>query len=416
MKTQQHINISDKQKCSGCNACHEICPQHCISMSEDSVGALYPKVDISKCIECGACTKVCPFINPLKPLHPKACYAAININLKDRLKSSSGGVFVALAREVISKGGVVIGAVFTADWNVKHVAAETMEEVLSMMGSKYVQSDTQGTYSKAREYLNAGRSVLYSGTPCQIAGLKHYLKKDYSNLLAVEVICHGTPTPGIWQSYLDEIIIRPQGDGKIRFRPNSQLLKDGAHIESVNFRDKREGWKKFGFALSLVEACKGEENSVLHSIYQPFVQNEYMHAFLRNWSLRPSCYSCEAKSGKSQADLTIGDFWGVEKYSDLPFDDKGTSCVVVRSAKGAEAIRLSELNLTECKYTTVFEGNPSIEESVALSYNAKRFNRIFRKYGFCEAYNKMLHPSILYRFCRLIKRILRFLKSPHLRR
>lgn len=402
MLANKHISIIDKHKCSGCNACAEICPKQCISMEADKLGCRYPQVDVSRCIECGACLRVCPFINPAEPAIPQECYAAVNENTDERMRSSSGGVFIALARLVIAEGGVVFGAMFDAQWNVVHVAAETIEDVLPMVGSKYVQSNTSDTFAQAKAALEADRKVLYSGTPCQIAGLRHFLRKDYDNLLAVEVICHGVPVPTVWQSYLNEEAPRPHGDEKIRFR--TPLKDQNDRIAGVSFRDKRNGWKKYGFALRLAVACDSKKNSVSPSIYQPFKENAFMKAFLRNWSLRPSCYDCQAKSGRSHADLTIGDFWGVERHPELPDDDRGTSCVVVRSPKGADAIKLTELRLVGCDYTSVLKGNPSIEASVAETDRALRFMRLFLHHGFSKAFYKMEHPTFLYRCFNFAKR------------
>ena len=414
----KHIDISDKKKCCGCNVCAETCPKGCIEMLPDEMGAMYPHVDTKTCIECGLCVRVCPFENPSEPSQPIECYAAINKNEEERLASSSGGVFNELARRTIDRGGVVFGAVFAKDWSVVHTYAETMDDVLPMMGSKYVQSDTNGIFSHAKRFLEEGREVLFTGTPCQIAGLKHYLRKDYSNLLAVEVICHGAPMPGVWKAYLEETLARPKGvrDGKNTF---SVHLNETPVITGISFRDKRLGWKKYGLDLRLASDSGGEKKSVstsvntsdsCNSLYEPFTDNIYMKAFLCNWSLRPSCYACRAKGGTSQADMTIGDFWGVQNVEVVEDDDKGVSCVVCRTARGVVALReIETCRFTQVDYQTILRGNPSLEKSVILTDSAKRFQGQIPRMGYFRSFDKIAHPSIFIRGINSVKSKLKLL-------
>lgn len=354
-------------------------------MAEDEMGSKYPAVDTSICIECGACVKVCPFINPASSARPLQCFAAINTNENVRLNSSSGGVFKALAQEVLSRGGIVVGAVFNKDWEVEHLASENMAGVERMMGSKYVQSDTMDTFAQTRKHLVSERTVLYTGTPCQIAGLKHFLRKDYETLITVEVICHGAPERGVWRNYLREVLAFPpveRAGKKIQFS-TSYKREPAVVIDDIAFRDKRSGWKKYGFALS---------------IYQPFKENAFMKAFLRNWSLRPSCYVCQAKSGRSLADLTIGDFWGIERTDIMSDDDKGISAIVTRSEKGLHLLQQCEvLSLFECSYQDIVNSNPSIEKSVNLTGDARYFHKLFPKRGFTRTFNNIYQPSFFRR-------------------
>ena len=197
------IDIKEKNNCCGCSACVQICPKQCISMAADNEGFLYPQVNSAICIDCGLCEKVCPVINQSAPREPLVVYAAKNNNEDIRLKSSSGGIFTLLAEKVIEEGGVVFGAKFDADWNVVHDYTETIEGLAAFRGSKYVQSIIGDNFKTAKQFLNNGRKVLFSGTPCQIAGLKKYLRKEYDNLLTVDVVCHGVPSPMVWRDYLD---------------------------------------------------------------------------------------------------------------------------------------------------------------------------------------------------------------------
>ena len=171
-------------------------------MQADEEGFLYPKVDVSNCIDCGLCEKTCPFLASLETKQPLHTYAAVNPNEEDRYNSSSGGIFTMLVRETIDNGGVVYGAVFDWDWSVHHIAIEREEDIPLLQGSKYIQSVIGGSFKSAKEQLQSGRNVLFSGTACQIAGLKNYLRKDYDNLLTVDVVCHGVPSPMIWQDYI----------------------------------------------------------------------------------------------------------------------------------------------------------------------------------------------------------------------
>lgn len=399
--------------CSGCAACKEVCPKACITMEENAMGSKYPVVDTSKCIDCGSCVRVCPFINSAAEAAPVKCFAAVNRDDRVRLKSSSGGVFNALARSVVSFGGVVVGAVFDKDWMVEHVSAESMDGVARMMGSKYTQSDTLTTFAETRKHLLSGQTVLYTGTPCQIAGLNHYLRKNYDNLITVEVICHGVPERGVWREYLKELLVRPTGEraGKNTVL-QSPLKERDVVIDDISFRDKRNGWKKFGFALLPASACGGRQNSVLPSVYQPFKENAFMKAFLRNWSLRPSCYACKAKNGKSHADLTIGDFWGIERTDIIPDDDKGVSAIVCRSDKGmAVLLQCAGVEFVECSYADILKSNPSMEQSVTYTDDARAFHKHFPKRGFHNTLHSIEHPSLFRRAKLSLKyRISRFLK------
>lgn len=312
------INIKDKEDCVGCSACVQRCPQQCISLEEDAEGFVYPVVNKENCINCGLCEKVCPVLyqneSPKKPLQ---AYAAINPNEQIRLNSSSGGIFTMLAESVIKQNGVVFGASFDSEWNVRHEVIRTLDGLNWLRGSKYVQSNIGHTYSQTERLLKKGTCVLFSGTPCQIAGLKRFLRKDYDNLLTVDFICHGVPSPGVWRWYLS--------------CHNATFIKD------IKFRDKSEGWRNFRFVLEHTKTfADGKSNNIVLSSLKD--ENGFMKAFLNNISLRPSCYVCPCKSGKSNSDITIADFWGIENFDLNLDDDKGTSLVLANSIKGVHCI------------------------------------------------------------------------------
>lgn len=361
------IIITDKAKCCGCNACVQRCPKQCITMHEDEEGFLYPEVDVKDCIDCGLCEKVCPVLNQSESRLPLQVFAAKNKNEEQRLRSSSGGVFILLAERIIKQGGVVFGARFDKNWEVEHAFAETIEELQPLMRSKYVQSRIGNTYCEVEHFLKEGRQVLFVGTSCQIASLKNFLRKDYENLLAVDFICHGVPSPRVWRKYLEDI---KSECGKV----------SKSKISGVNFREKQLGgycWKKFGFVVRAKHTNMENEDSILLS--SDFEANTYMCGFLANLYLRPSCYQCPAKAGCSQSDLTIGDFWGIDKFRPDFDDDKGVGAVLVYSLKGEKILHALGLDIIPMSYSQVTDSNSSIYSSVALTHRRKRFWKFYLK-------------------------------------
>lgn len=312
------IQITDKHDCCGCWACIQRCPKQCISMKEDEEGFLYPKVDINLCINCELCEKVCPIHNPGVSLSPLKVYVAKNLDERIRKDSSSGGIFTLLAESIISKGGVVFGARFNENWNVIHDYTETIQGLANFRGSKYIQSQVGNAFSQVEQFLKQGRPVLFSGTPCQVAGLRRFLRAPYDNLFLVDFICHGVPSPRIWQQYLFETIMSV----------HNKDSKDGIQIEKISFRDKSFGWKRFSLSLSF--SCSGEA----HLIKEPLDKNEYLKGFQANLYLRPSCYFCKAKGWRSGSDITIADAWRIGGYMPDFDDDKGTSLVSILTTNG----------------------------------------------------------------------------------
>lgn len=341
MTVQDIIAEKGNQNCCGCSACLQRCPKHCIKLVEDEEGFLYPQVDEEACIKCGLCEKVCPILNQADKLPVQEVLAVKNPDEKERMNSSSGGVFLPLAREVINKGGVVFGAVYDESWEVHHVYAEKIEDVYPMMGSKYLQSKIENTFKDAERFLKQGREVLFVGSPCQIAGLRTYLRnKQYPNLLAVDFLCHGVPSPGVWRRYLAETYggydAKEQSRLQATAGKNSVLLSSlnaMSPIGDIKFRDKREsGWKKYRFVVLKKSASKADQNTVLSSDIH--YDNPFMRGFLSDIYLRPSCYACKCKNGVNHSDLTIADFWGINLIAPEFDDDKGVGLVLVNSSKG----------------------------------------------------------------------------------
>lgn len=395
------IQIKDKSACCGCAACVQRCPKQCIFLKEDKEGFLYPIVDKKTCIDCGLCEKVCPIINQNDSREPLKVYAAKHTDDEIRMKSSSGGIFTLLAEQIIDEGGVVFGARFDEYWEVMHDYTETKEGLAVFRGSKYVQSRIGNTYQQAENFLKQGRKVMFTGTPCQIAGLKRFLRKEYENLLAVDFVCHGVPSPKVWRMYLDETLAR-QGFEKNTVLSHAMLRQK--FIRSVEFRSKSTGWKKFSFALTLTKAtADGEENTVLLSTI--FTENPFMQAFLGDYILRPSCYKCVCKSGRSGADITIGDFWGIENVMPEIDDDKGISLVMTYTNIGLEYYHAVEHKFVEVSYKKALVGNSTIEESVNcdLKYRRLFWNLNDKINNISHVISKM-RPSFARRCIDFVKR------------
>ena len=393
------IQILDKSQCCGCTACVSICPKQCITMREDEEGFLYPVVDSSHCIDCNLCKKVCPELYPKEMREPLHVYAAKHKNEQVRLASSSGGIFTLLAEKIIDEGGVVFGVRFNNNWDVVHDYTETMEGLAVFRGSKYVQSYMGDCYLKAKSFLEQGRKVMFTGTPCQIAGLKNFLRKDYDNLLTVDVVCHGVPSPKVWQVYLDEIA-RKGGKNSVLSHP----IVEKTEINHIDFRSKSIGWKKYSFALTLSKAtADGEKNTVLLSSI--FTENPYMNAFLSNLSLRPSCYDCPAKAGKSGSDITIADFWGIEDVLPEFDDDKGISLVLSYSEKGGRWLAGLDCECIEVDYRSAQRMNPLISTSVSKPINrAFFFRQLIRKKNIRLALEDCSSDMFKKRVCRYLYR------------
>lgn len=325
------IEIKDKKECCGCQACVQACPKQCISFLMDNEGFFYPRVNAKDCIDCHLCEKVCPVKNENECIRPKYVIGAYNHNADERSKSSSGGIFILLAKQIIGEDGVVFGAVFDESWNVKHTYTETIEGIYPMLQSKYVQSNICASYIKVKNFLKQGKKVLFCGTPCQVLGLKKFLRKDYYNLITVDFLCHGVPSPGVWSKYVErEIFPLAQSATAGRNSVLNLSINTVSDISDIEFRDKSfYGWKKYGFVVRQKSPSKGDQNTVLLS--DSHYANPYMKGFLSDVFLRPSCYDCKCKNGRSGSDLTLGDFWCADKVDENIDDDKGLSLVLINN-------------------------------------------------------------------------------------
>ena len=386
------IEIIRKQDCVGCGACSQKCPVNCISLSVDEQGFLYPAVDKEKCIDCGLCDRVCPVINQSDENKPLAVFASYNADDKVREVSSSGGVFYEIASRVIDGGGIVFGAKFDADWSVVHGYSDKSEGIKEFQGSKYVQSRIGTAYRDAEEFLKSGRVVLFSGTPCQIAGLKLFLRKDWgTQLITVDIVCHGVPSPLVWKEYL-KTIERPKG---AEFGKNTVLssLNKMPVITGIMFRDKRLGWEKYGFSVRGAATDGSGKNSVSRPIcnsevtedtellFEPMYENLYMQGFLKDIYLRPSCYECPAKSCKSGADITLGDYWGIQNCHPELYDAKGVSLVMANTDNGLALLSRCRLKVYQTSYEDALNGNSALVKSVGCPLQSAEFWRKFQSRG-----------------------------------
>ncbi|MDY4079524.1 MAG: Coenzyme F420 hydrogenase/dehydrogenase, beta subunit C-terminal domain [Clostridium sp.] len=377
------IEIINKEECCGCYTCVSICPKNCISMKIDEEGFWYPEVNKDICIQCGLCEKKCPVIQN-EDVNDKEvnAYVAYSKNEKIRMKSSSGGLFAILAEEVLSEGGVVFGAAFNNKFLVHHVAIESMEDLKILQGSKYLQSEIGYTYKEAKKFLKQGRKVLFSGTACQIAGLKSFLGKDFDNLFTIDVLCHGVPSPKVWEKYINE-----------------KEKKYNASIKQIEFRNKTEGWKKFSVKMVFDDSQSYRKNLDI---------DDYMKLFLSNICLRPSCHNCKFKSLNRPSDITLGDCWGIENYMPNMDDDKGTSVVLTHSEKGREMLlNLTEkINLKEAEVDKVLSPTADSRKSVKSHCNRKKFFKYLNKDTDISKLVKLIQPSFMRKCIRKIKKII----------
>lgn len=296
--------------CSGCGACYSACTHHAITMREDPYGFLYPQIDESKCNDCGKCEKACPLLHDpsLKNIPVSDCLAVMAPD-EIRKVSSSGGIFTVLAAEILDRGGIVYGAAFDDKLKVRHIGIERPEDLERLRGSKYIQSDTGTIFRDVRSRLKSGRDVLFTGCPCQVAGLLSFLgDKDYPNLHTADLICHGVPAQKTFDKYVEE-----------NFRDR--------HITKFYFRDKCGQWINL-YQTALTD--DGNKQTI------PWQDSTYFSLFMHNVALRQSCHACHFAKMPRPGDLTIGDFWGIDGYDAALNDGLGTSVMLINNQKGRE--------------------------------------------------------------------------------
>lgn len=367
-----YLDTNNTSDCCGCGACAEVCPCGAISFVEGKDKAVYPRIDSLKCINCGKCRQVCAFQDyPIeKDAKNKKAYVAILKNEEDRLKSASGGAFVGIVEALKKKHTnlFVAGAVWQDDLSVKHEVS-TANDVDRFRKSKYIQSNTEGIFSKIKEKLNAGNAVLFSGTPCQVAELKYYLKRDYENLYTIDLVCHGVPGNSIFKKYISYL-----------------EKKYNKKVKEAGFRHKKKDFY-------------GEVHSDFTKIVlddgKTIIGNNKTDNYLRGFRLglyyRDSCYSCPYANPNRISDITIGDYWNIQKkYSEI-VDYTGVSCLVINTQKGQKIFdNLDELEIKETTMDYLLQSNSQL---IRPSKVHKNRNYFFGEYE-TKDFDELINSSI----------------------
>lgn len=393
------INIKNKIDCCGCNACGDICGKQAITFSTDKEGFWYPEVDIEKCVNCGLCDKVCPITNAedLKKndFERPLCYAAEHKNLEVVFDSTSGGLFSALADIMYKNGGYVGGAVFNEDFSVKQYISNDKEDLPRLRSSKYLQSHYDGFYRRVRELLMSGERVLVCGSPCQMAAMRSFLRKDYEKLIIVDYICRGINSPKVWRKYLD-----------------SYEERYGSPVVYAKAKSKEYGWRNLTQKVILADG---------RHMYETAEQSNFTKGYLRtNAYCRPSCYDCKFKGYPRISDITLADFWGIDKINKSMEKNLGTSLVMINSKKGAdyfESVK-KKINYFEVPFEKAEQGNPALNKSLSAPLvNREQFFEDLDKMSFLQLSNKYISgkPSFKTILKRILKYVFTIIKSTRLR-
>ncbi len=368
------IPYTSPKLCSGCGACVALCPKHALTLQRDREGFLYPTCNESLCIQCGLCRKRCAMKTPTPQSDPRA-FAAWHRDPKVRTASTSGGVFTALAQAMLTRRGTVYGAAFDAQLNVCHQRAEALESIAKMRGSKYVQSDLRDTFNRVQRDLQT-RSVLFTGTPCQCAALAATFNgRQPDGLILCDIVCHGTPSPKIWRAHLEAL---------------------GPHIRDYKFRSKIKGWHTHTEEVTY-ENGQSDHLSARSQLLRQL--------FYLNLTLRPSCYSCPFATQKRISDLTMGDFWGIQKSHPEWDSPMGVSLVLTQTAKGHALLKLCDtLELHEVALQDSLQ--PHLKAPAPMPQDRASFWRDFEKRGYLAAAQRHANFSYSLRLKGVIKRAL----------
>lgn len=380
------INIKNPIDCCGCTACESICPHNAIQMDADGLGFLYPKINNDLCVDCGLCYKVCKFKEeyiPIASFGQPEVYGVRHTEEKELIKSQSGAAFWAFAEHLLKEGYVIFGVGYGKDFHVMHKRVETIEKCQELRGSKYAQSDLRGIYKEIKLNLSNGEKILFTGTPCQVAGLKSYLpQRLQTNLLTIDLVCHAVPSPKIWEEYVKWI------EKKYK---NKVLATD--------FRNKRFGWHSHFETFQL----EGSANEIVRSTYRSF--------FYEHLSVRESCANCKFTNLRRPGDLTIGDYWGWEKHFSDWNDNKGVSLLLVNTEKGK--LHFDKVNSTllcSIKSNTYDCLQPQLTSPIKLNPKYGDFINDFSKKGFKFVGKKYGDLGMTYRMkssFQLVRRIIR---------
>lgn len=345
----QQLSICSRGNCLGCGICMTKCQHNAITMEEDDNGFVIPKINLEKCIHCDICRKGCPVNQKekLNSFNPK-CYAAINLNKEEQEKSTSGGIFSLLAHEVLDKKGIVYGS-YMKDFKARHIRVTKEQDLDKIRGSKYIQSEISNIFKKLKEDVLSKKQVLFCGTPCQVGAIKTFLHKEYDNLILVSVVCHGIINENIFHKYLKE------------------LEKEySAPVTDFKFRTKDNIWTQSSIKYTI------DNNSIVKA----FIDDPFMVLYLKNYTLRESCYNCKYKGKNNVADIILGDFWGIEVTNPDMLDQKGVSALIINSKKGEEYIKqkkiLQKTKSKEVDIENLIKYNPALVESVEMPLDRQK--------------------------------------------
>lgn len=351
--------IKIPHNCTGCSACIQICPKNCIKPSVDSEGFMVPRIDATECIECNLCERVCPAININPSSTPSEFLVGQNESSETIYKSSSGGIFAMISELVLKKGGIVYGAALDyTTLSVKHIRIDNINNLHPILGSKYTQSNMGDNFQYAKRDLSEGKIVLFSGTPCQISGLKKYLRKEYTSLITIDIICHGVPSPDVFFKYIKETETN-----------ESRHFGEALRITNFSFRDKKYGWNSFGVSLRL----QSVKNNITKTIFRNRYDDLFMKGFLNDLFLRKSCHDCPVKNFSSSSDITLADAWRIETVMYSPSFDKGYSLAIPHTEAGINILKLLNIKWHEVDREFVLHNNPAAYQSVKPHRKRQRF-------------------------------------------
>lgn len=370
--------ISIPINCMGCTACVTSCPKQCIKMKNSIEGFLYPSVEQDNCINCGICEKVCPVLSKVETHSKMKAFAMKNKKASERTKSASGGIFPIIAQLVVKKNGVVFGAAYNQEFEVRHIKVEKTKDIDRLQSAKYTQSMIENIFVEVEKALLENRWVVFSGTPCQCTGLKAYLKKEYDKLIIVDLICHGVPSPKVWKAY-------------VKWRCNQE--NNGNLPEQINMRSKYSGWSKYGYSTEF-----NYGNGKISRI--PNREDPFMKAFIGNICLRKSCSRCQEKGVVRCSDFTLGDYWGVWNQHPEFDDNKGTSIVFTHSEKAIEILNeiKPQVECTEVDIEEAIKENPSMIASSKEHPKRSQFLKEISDDNFKKLWINIFHrqPSVDY--------------------
>lgn len=389
------IDICEKALCTGCHACLNICGKKAISMKPDDLGFEYPSIDASLCVDCGLCVKICPVNNPPKAVSPSVVYAVQSANLEDLMSSTSGGAASVFSQIILRQNGVVYGCSGMDASQIQHIRIESISELYKLKGSKYVQSKIGSVFKQVKADLLLGKKVLFTGTPCQVAGLKNFLRVEYDNLITVDLVCHGVPSQ---QLLLDDLKL-----GKREFCK-----------KAISFRKKGMKGIDLKFGVFIYDSVRP-----IYSTTYPY--DYYIMGFMCGLFFRDSCYSCLWASSKRCSDITVGDFWGLGELKNIKIEKKrGVSVVLLNTLRGHAFFE-------SCQYLLHFEERivkEAIDGNEQLQYPFERhplnnaFRHLYTEKGFAASCRKCLSRDYKQYYINSLKKQVRalFVKIPGARK